>query len=178
MPDNIESAKYSLWIEPPAFVALRFNALIEALSSQHNGFKFTSHITLLGNLTGEPAMLIEKARALAESSKAFDVKLDGLGHGKSMYQALYLRAVGEGLFKCREDAERLFAPNMGEAPNTAFNPHLSIFYGTLTPEARDTIITSMGGALGATFKAEGITLYKTSGQPAYWRQTGKQIFFA
>jgi 2'-5' RNA ligase len=171
-------SRYSLWLEPPAYLALRLNALIEALALSHGGPRFNAHITLLGGLEGAEATLLDTAKALAARLEPFDVKLADVGMEDEYYRAIFLRAEkGEAFMEARRLAEEAFGLYMADGSPREFEPHLSLFYGDLEAERKEDIIRGMGGVAGTSFRVEGINLYRTGGPPHAWARIGSEIQF-
>ncbi len=160
---------------------MRFNSLIEALAREHPPSPlFSSHITLLGGIQGAEDELLQGLNELAGALQPFEVRLEGLaGLEDSFYRCLYLRAEpSEELLRARRQAERIFARFRDEGSvGEEFMPHLSILYGRIDNEARETMINSLGSALGCNFKAEGASLYMTEGAPAQWTRAGGPHLF-
>ena len=175
-----QDAKYSLWIEPPPYIAMRFNSLIEALAREHAGPLFTSHITLLGSISGDLDELKAHASKLSSASGNFEVRLESLGHEDDHYRCLYLLAEPSSeLLSLRHEAERVFVGSR-DVPlaSEIFKPHMSILYGNINQEAKANLINTLGSALGCNFRAEGVSLYKTDGPPARWSRVGGPYNFS
>lgn len=170
--------RYALWIEPPGYLAVRFDALIEALAASHGGPRFRSHITLLGGIEGREPELMRCARSLAARLRPFDLRLDGLGMEDEYFRALYLRAEkAGGLIEARRLAEEEFAPYIDDGSRHGYGPHMSLWYGDLEAARKEDIIRGMGGGLGALFRVDGISLYRTGGAPHEWARAGETIVF-
>ena len=169
-----QDAGYAIWIEPPAFLAVRLNALIDALSVQHGGPRFSAHVTLLGGISGREQDLLRALGSLASALSPFEMTLAGVGREDYFYRCLYLYAEPlRELLSARQEAERLFAGFRDEASvGEAFMPHMSLLYGDIDNSSKEDIIQSIGGAVTANFTVDGLSLYRTDGDVPQWKRVG------
>ncbi len=171
-------AGYALWIEPPAFLAVRLNALIDALSVQYGAPRFSAHVTLLGGLSGEEENLLSAAGSLASALSPFEMTLAGVGREDSYFRCLYLLAAPSGpLMGARGKAEEAFvrfrASGAALERPERFMPHMSLLYGDIDNSSKEAIIQSIGGTVTANFTAEGLSLYRVDGDIGSWRRVGE-----
>ncbi len=168
-----DDAGYALWIEPPAFLAVRLNALIDAFSTQHGGPRFSAHVTLLSGITGDEEALKRATGSLASALSPFEVRLSGVGREDLYFRCLYLRAEKSGLLEdARARAEDAFGAFRGQASDGGFMPHMSLLYGDIDNSLKDDIIQGIGSALAANFTVEGISLYRVDGDVSGWSRVG------
>jgi len=176
-----QDAGYALWIEPPAFLAVRLNALIEALSAQYGGPGFSAHVTLLSGLSGDEEDLLRAAGALASALSPFEMRLSGVGREDSFFRCLYLLAEPTGpLAQARLRAEEAFGGQFrasgssleGPERPEKYIPHLSLLYGDIDNSSKDAVIQSIGSAVAANFTVDGLSLYRVDGDVSGWKRVG------
>ena len=172
-----EDAGYAIWIEPPAFLAVRLNALIDALSVQYGGPRFSAHVTLLGGISGDAEDLLRALGSLASALSPFEIRLSEIGREDFFFRCLYLLAEPLGpLADARGRAEEAFvrfraSGSSLERPER-FVPHMSILYGDIDNSSKEDIIQSIGGAVTANFTVEGLSLYRVDGDVPEWKRVG------
>ncbi len=186
-----QDAGYALWIEPPAFLAVRLNALIEALSAQYGGPGFSAHVTVLGGLKGDEEDLLLAAGALASAMPPFEIRLSGVGREDSFFRCLYLLAEPtSSLMEARLRAEEAFLKfraqggssersERSERPEKPekYIPHLSLLYVDIDNSSKDAVIQSIGSAVTANFTVESMSLYRVDGDVPGWRRVGEVFPF-
>ncbi|MCK4910344.1 MAG: 2'-5' RNA ligase family protein [Thermodesulfovibrionales bacterium] len=169
-----DDAGYALWIEPPAFLAVRLNALIDALSAQHGGPRFSAHITLLSGISGDEEALKQATGSLASALSPFEMRLSGVGREDYYFRCLYLLAELSGsLNEAREMAEEVFGAFRVSGRSEKYMPHMSLLYGDIDDPAKDAIIQGIGGAVTANFTVEGLSLYRVHGDVSGWKRVGE-----
>lgn len=173
-----ENARYALWIEPPGFLSMRLNALIDAFAVQYGGPRFSSHVTLLGGISAdEEDLLLRALGSLVSELSPFEIRLAGVGREDSFFRCLYLLAEPTGALKdARDKAEEAFGGfrAQGSSPKRLeeFLPHMSLLYGDIDDSLKDAIIQSIGSAVTANFTVEGFSLYRVDGDVPVWKRVG------
>ena len=126
---------------------------------------FTPHVTLLSGLDGDEASLIETNRTLAAALDPFDLELTTPEGGTTFFQCIYMR-VGASPFlsRTRQAAGTAFSLRAG-----GYMPHLSLYYGDVSPERRGEILEAVPAQAKRSFAVESIQLIRAdSERPVDW----------
>ena len=162
----VDMGHYSLWLLPTGEQQLRLAETIDRLSLDHGGPRFDPHLTLLGGLDGAAAPFAAATERLAASLPPIRLRLQDIAFGDERYRCLYLRVEQQDdLMAAHREALRLF----GRKDDPAFLPHLSLLYGTLSPDTRTAIAATLGEWRAVACQAGRLRLVATGGGPSSWR---------
>lgn len=157
---------YSLWLTPSGEQARRLAETIERLGRIHGGPRFDPHLTLLGGLSGAEDLMLAATERIAAVLQPIVMRFHGIEFGDEPYRCLYLRvAEDDDLMAAHREAMRRF----GRTVDPSFMPHLSLFYGTLSPERRTAIAATLEERRYAACRAARLRLVATGGEPPSWR---------
>lgn len=156
---------YHLWLAPEGDALHRLQDVVDGLAEAHGGPVFTPHVTLLSGLTADEASLIETNRRLAAGLEPFHLNLTAPEAGTTFFQCIYMRvAENSSLSQTRQAAGEAFA-----LPADDYMPHLSLYYGDVSPEHRATILAAVPAHVKCNFPVESIQLIRAdSERPADW----------
>lgn len=157
----------SLWLMPQGAVAGHLRVWIQALATRHGGERFAPHLTLL---SGVPASALEAQAAAARAASEiapFSVRVEDVDGRDEYFRCLFARVVADpGLL----GAHALVAQAFGRSPQPDFLPHVSLFYGTLTPEQKTSLRREAAADLRLRFDTRALHLWSTSGSVSSWRE--------
>ncbi len=158
---------FSLWLMPEGTAGKRLARWIDRLASRLGGERFAPHLTLLSGLRGGESELHAAAARVAAQIAPFTVRFDGIEGRPQHFRCLFLRAVaGKELRSAHARAARA----LGQAPDHAFLPHLSLVYGRLPPARRAALAREIGDGAPVEFLASRLHLWRTEGSVAEWRE--------
>ncbi|HET6278420.1 MAG TPA: 2'-5' RNA ligase family protein, partial [Candidatus Polarisedimenticolia bacterium] len=160
-----DMGRYSLWLIPCGDQAQRLAETIERLGRDHGGPRFDPHLTLLGGLEGAEERFVAATERLAASLRPITLQLRGVEFGDERYRCLYLRVARRGdLMAAHREALHLF----GRSSDPSFMPHLSLFYGSLSPASRTRIAATLAEWRSVSCRTGRLRLVKTGGEPSSW----------
>lgn len=162
--------KLSLWLVPkrqsPEDRLLR--KTIARIAEDYQRPVFAPHITLIGQIEGEPKIIGEKTEGLAKLIAPHEIRFSGIGSVEGNYwRILFLRALKSARIEgVHALAEKIFGMDEGE-----YMPHCSLAYGDLVPSEvnalHDTLTSD--GIAKTVFNATHLQLWKTEGKVTEWR---------
>ncbi len=155
---------YALWVMPSGETYLNLKNEILRLSKEHNTVDFEPHVTIIGGLIGEEAVLIKKMEEF-RSTLSFEVSLRGLQHSDEYFKCIFLECErSRGLANLNQKAKILF----GRLNDPEFKPHLSLLYAKLEPEVREGIVDNLKMKYGSDlhFEVTDIRFMLTAQHPA------------
>lgn len=157
---------------PKGRAASRLQNLITALSTKYRTPPFQPHITLLGELCLLEATAVAMTAQVAERIDPFRIQLSEITHLDQYFRCVFIEVVKtEALMSAHLTARDVFRQQYDEE----YSPHLSLIYGTLTPNIRQHIIQDIGLKLEIEFQVNEIHLYYTAGQPEFWHRVTKKL---
>ncbi len=159
------TAGHSLWLMPkgPSYASLK--NCIHSLAKKHRGPLFEPHLTLLGELSNPLPEILKKTQTLASTVQPFQINLIKIGAQDSYFTCLYIAAKKiKALTQFHQSAARVFA----DSNVRPFFGHLSLFYGTVSPEIKKNIMSGIDVSLPITFTADSVHVVCTSGSPPNW----------
>jgi hypothetical protein len=160
----------SLWLVPEGAEADLFARLIDGLASRLGTPGFAPHVTLLPSLAGREGEVVRRAREMASTLEPHGLPLGPIEGRSEYFRCLYLR-VPETLRLLTTRAQaRLTFPATREAP---FEPHLSLVYGGLSPEARESLIAELAPRVPARLACTVLEVVRTEGTAADWHSLAR-----
>lgn len=109
--------------------------------------------------------VLARTKELASKIQPFDIRLNRIEYLDRYFQCVFIKAEKtHDLMKTRACARALF----GKKKDEEYMPHLSLIYGNLPPQVKQSIVQSEGGTLELQFRAGKIYLYHTAGSPEQW----------
>lgn len=166
----VETKGYSIWMIPSEQVYSDLSGLIMKLSGEHGTPKFEPHVTLLGGIEGLSDDISLKTSELAKLIKPFKIELEGLDYFEDPLKCLFIKAKETPeLIDANLKAREVFPRGI----NIVYAPHLSLIYGNLSKDMKETIISNLkkekeGKELAFTFDVDKIHLFSTSGEIDKW----------
>ncbi|KAG6550297.1 hypothetical protein Mapa_008258 [Marchantia paleacea] len=126
--------KYSVWALAPADHP-GVEKVAQHLQQDYGGPKFEAHVTVLGGITLPREQAIAKLQSLCRSLPPISYRLTGVDHGRIYYQCVYLTVdptpqVMEANAKARS--------TFGQTLTQEYMPHLSLIYGDLSDEDKQS----------------------------------------
>ena len=165
---------YSIWLLPHTDKHKELAQLMFKLSQEHDGPRFSPHITLLSGVYGSEKELITKTSELAAKINALSVKTNAVETQDNYYKGLYLKIVEtKPLLESRQQAESLFhAHALNERgtpwPADEFMPHLSLLYGSQPELVKKQIKASLKDKPSLDLLIDRVALVSTDGPPEKW----------
>jgi 2'-5' RNA ligase len=152
---------------PGGDVCDRLSQILHQLSVRLGAPEFPPHVTLLGGLVGPRRELIGRSASVAAALRPFVIRLEDIDFLDEYFRCLFVHAsLAEPLRKAHEAARQAF----GHHREPAFMPHLSLMYGNFPRSLKETVMAEMGPRLNVQFKVRSLHLYRTHGEPRYWRR--------
>jgi 2'-5' RNA ligase len=155
-----------LWLLPPTPVHERFAALIDRLSRRMGTPRFIPHITLTGSLHSPYDEIVRLTADLAATLAPIPIRLAGIGCTDQYYRCLFMRAERSRELLAAHEAACV---RLGRSPESDFMPHLSLIYGDLPQDRKNSIVQEIGANFDAAFYANRIGLCRLDGSPEQWQ---------
>ncbi len=157
---------YVLWLLPEKKYTDQIYILIQNLAKEYKSHTFFPHITLSSCPDNcSKNFLIHMADQLAEEFSAFSTKTLEIGSLNNEYHSLYIQVNNsKPLLSLRNSARKI----MNMKSENDFYPHISLFYGFLTPDQRNRIKISLPGQIPESICMDRIALIRLNGQPDKW----------
>lgn len=139
---------------PEGRVRQKFTELIKKLAEKYNGPLFPPHVTLNNYFIELPEKeTIIKSKEFAKQISPFKIVLGRVGYTELRHMCLFIRVVNS---KEIMNAYYVFGNTFGKV--LKYTPHLSLFYGTLKNETKETILNNIGRLFSDTFEANSLFL--------------------
>lgn len=160
-----ENKLYHLWLKPETTAHVELSELIRQLSQTYNTRLFDPHVTLLGNITGSEADLITKTAEVSKQVSRITATIERAAYLNEFYRSLFLlvKPTAE-LINANTYAKQAFRSLLNES----FMPHLSLLYGNIPVDEKETIIKKLNSRLFTPFYLDKIVLFCTSNDPVKW----------
>ena len=135
-PDTMEG--FSLWVTAQGNTQKRLEAVVKDLSKKFKGPNFEPHMTLLGPIPEGKEEVIRKAQIFARKIAPFKLTLGNVDYSSTYFQCVFIRVkTSIPLLEARMAAQKAF--NIG----SLFMPHISLYYGDVSPKVREKIAKSI-----------------------------------
>ena len=165
---------YSTWFIPEGEVYTRLSEVIINISDEFGTPKFEPHVTLLGGLTGlREEEAISRVTELARNLEPLKITLTKVSYFSSYsnendatYRSLFILPERT---KPLMEANHLASKTFGKEGGPPYYPHLSIMYGSFTPETKERIISKVGREFSLNFEVKYIYLWSVKGLPEEWK---------
>lgn len=130
--------RFSLWITPRGNTQKRLEAVVKNLSKKFKGPNFEPHMTLLGPIPEGKEEITRKAQILARKIAPFKLTLGNIDYSSTYFQCVFIRVkTSPPLLEARMATQKAF--NIG----SFFMPHISLYYGDVSPKVREKISKSI-----------------------------------
>jgi 2'-5' RNA ligase len=157
----------SLWLMPAGPTRDRLAETIGRLAARLGTRPFAPHVTLLPGLPGPETGVLERARELAAELEPVSIDLEGVSGHDAHFRCLFFRvADAPALRKAHERAARRF----GREPDPAFEPHLSLVYGTLASDVKARLRAELAPDTPGGFLANRLHVWRTEGVVGEWHE--------
>jgi hypothetical protein len=163
----------SLWLMPDGAAGARLAALIASTAARLGTEPFAPHVTLLPGIDGLEDEVLETTRRVASGLRPLRVSLRSVEGRDEHFRCVIALAVADAPLRAAHAAA---ARAFGREPDPAFLPHLSLVYGTLTPEVKGALIAELAPAVAGTFELARLHAWRTHGPAGDWRDLGAFSF--
>jgi len=170
-----EARGYSIWMMPSEQVYDELSGLIMKLSGEYGTPKFEPHVTLLRGIESLEEDVSHRTSELAKLIKPFKIELEGLDQFDDPFRCLFIKAKETPeLTDANLKARNVFSGGMG----AIYMPHLSLIYGNLSKDMKETIILNLkkekeGKEPAYGFDVDKLYLFSTQGGPDKWYKSGE-----
>lgn len=162
--------EYSLWITPQGESKSRLESVIKDANSKFNGPDFEPHMTLLGPIPLDKEEIIEKTKIIVDKIAPFGLALGKVDYSSTYFQCVFVRVkTSVPLLEARMAAQEIF--NI----KSFFMPHISLFYGNVTPKERSEIANNFK-IPEISFVVDRLILTPATLEPSEWEHTAEILF--
>ncbi|KQK05363.1 cyclic phosphodiesterase [Brachypodium distachyon] len=162
--DQSPEEVYSVWALPPEPVRARLRGLMAGLRAAHGGPAFEPHATVVGAVRMRRSAAVEALRAAAAAAvvRPYTARVTGVARGDFFYQCVYLLL--EPTPEVNQASDH-FCAHFGFQRSTPYMPHVSVLYGDLTDEEKESArkkVEEMDNEIcGLQFEISELALYRT-----------------
>lgn len=166
-PTSKDTVGYHLFFEPNGEIKTALDTTIASLARQYAGPVFDAHVTLLARIEASgDREVIAKAKQLSDELATFEVSIETVGSEDAYFRALYYKVTREPIVSYHKIASELF--NM--KPAEVYTPHFSLYYGLVSSEAKQEVITSLQFPASDPILLDSISVYRTPGAVSTWQK--------
>lgn len=123
---------HSIWLIPEPSAGKSLSASLKSLSRELGSPLFEPHMTLLGDIGGDPEATLKACSGLTRGLAPPSGRVSGADGEESLFTSLFLTVeVPRAIVELRDAV----AAALGQDPPASFRPHISLAYATI-PEAR------------------------------------------
>lgn len=152
---------------PRGDICARLSRILQRLSARYAAPEFPPHVTLLGNCAGARCDVGYRSARVAEGIRPFVIRLEEIDFLDEYFRCLFVHAaLTRPLRKAHQTACEVF----GRGREVPFMPHLSFLYGNFPQSLKEKLIADLGPRLDVQFSVRSLDLYRTCGEPRYWRR--------
>ncbi len=125
--------RYSIWALPEQSTEQELQKIITLFSQLYGGPHFEPHMTLLGDVKGESAQMVDVVDELAAGLDELSLRFGEVSFSTTFFQSVFIRVLATAqLMEQNLKAKRLF-----QLENNLFMPHVSLLYGDHAMETRE-----------------------------------------
>jgi 2'-5' RNA ligase len=157
----------SLWLMPEGDDYERLSATIERLASRLGTTPFKPHVTLLTGLGGSEGEIVASARVVAAEIARLHLDLAAVDGTEEHFRCLFLRVTDPDALR---DAHARAARRLGLQPDPAFDPHLSLVYGTLSARQKSALARELAPEIQTSFDARRLHVWRTDRPVEEWSE--------
>jgi 2'-5' RNA ligase len=166
--DDLELA---LWLVPGKASEVALHSWIKAFAARFGGPVFPPHLTLLSGIRSE-ALGLAAAEAIRRSTDPVRLGSRAASGTEAFFRNLYL--VGDSEPELRALHVRCATP--AERPEEAeFLPHISLFYGRLTPAERELAMQEAERRLPVEMEFDAVELWSVRGWVESWSRQARVL---
>ena len=155
----------SLWLVPIDETREALSRLIEDLAARLGTAAFAPHVTLLAGLVRPADDVVRRAGELALALEPLSLPIRNPEGRDEAFRCLYL-PVGETLKLLATHALARSAFRVGD--ERPYEPHLSLVYGTLPPEQKQTLRAEVASLVPSRVEFAALEVVRTEGGVANW----------
>jgi 2'-5' RNA ligase len=150
---------HSIWLSLDAAGEAWLSPVVDALAAEYGRPRFEPHITLLGELSGDPEATAAALRGV-DWPKAPMAEVTGVDWGGTYFTAIFLEVGVPEEFNGIRDG--LAQALLGRAPKP-YRPHASLAYGPIEPQERSRLIARFAEEFaGAAFRIGSVAVVSSS----------------
>ncbi|HXY38539.1 MAG TPA: 2'-5' RNA ligase family protein [Vicinamibacteria bacterium] len=169
MGTGARGSGFSLWVMPEGEIGTRLLRWIDTLAVRFRTERFPPHLTVLSGLDGTEAEVLRGAAAAAASLEPFTVHVDGVDGRDEHFRCLFVQALEAAPLAAAHTAA---AHVFGRQPDPAYQPHLSLVYGTVDPATKLAVAHEASSEVASRFAARRLHVWRTDGPVPDWREVG------
>lgn len=164
-----EGPRYSLWLMPEGEVQRQLADAIGRLSERFGTPTFEPHVTLLGGLHGEERAIVSRISEIVRTMRPVEIRTSTLHSQEDYFRQLFVQVEKSRPLMETRARVKVLAGGRRERP---YSPHVSLMYGAVPYQIRETLLMEMGGELVTEFETKTLHVVDTAGTPEGWRRVG------
>jgi 2'-5' RNA ligase len=159
--------RYSLWLMPGGDDARQFADIVVRLAERFGTPTFEPHVTLLGGLHGAERDIVGRISEIVRTMRPLMIRTSTLHHQEDYFRQLFVQVEKTRPLMETRARVKVVAGGRRERP---YSPHVSLMYGNVPFQDRETLLMEMGGELVSAFEVGTLHVVDTSGSPQRWRR--------
>ncbi len=158
---------YALWLLPQVTDRQRLYEIIAKLSQRYGTPTFEPHLTLLSGIKMPENELTNAVSGFAKSLKPIQLLGKEFGTTEKFFQCFFLKVeLNDMLLELRKEAHPLF----GSDTNKSFLPHISLMYGYISKQDKDTLKREFSTLLPLQLTIDTMALWYIDEKMENWRK--------
>lgn len=156
---------YSIWLLPAEKESKRFQKIINTLSESFKTPAFEPHITLMTSIPELTDDLFYQISVLAALTNTFDLSIEQINSSSEYFKSLFVEIRNnDSLHQLHQEITNLFHDIEYD-----FQPHVSLLYGEVEAETKQSKIEFCKENLISLFPITKIAIVHTQGDVKTWR---------
>ena len=142
------------------------------MSKDYSAPRFEPHVTLLGQVIGPEEEIVKKAAQTASILMPYEIRLTRVSYLDEYFRCLFINVEKTvEVMNANAETKEVFRGYSTSTHSTEeYMPHLSLLYGDISSQTKETIIEKIGREWNLTFEAASIHLVLTKGDVREWHK--------
>ena len=158
-------ASFSLWLRPEQRQIDELTEIVSDLAHRYCTQPFPPHITLLSSISADITTIRQACKKIVDQTLEFEIPLQKIDYTEAYYRNFYILAeFTSPLLTIYEYAKKLLSFANAEK----YMPHVSLLYGDLDIETKESLKKRLEGAYPQTLNCNRLDLYNCSGTVSDW----------
>ena len=171
---NNDEVNYSLWLRPEQTQLDEFTEIVSNLAHRFRTKPFPPHITLLSSIHAELDTVKQACTKIVDGNQQFDIPLPSIDYTEAYYRNFYILAeMTPALLNVYEHAKQA----LSYKTNEEYMPHVSLLYGDLAVETKQSLKEQLEGYYPKIFKCQRLDLYNSTGSVSDWHLIKSYHFY-
>jgi 2'-5' RNA ligase len=168
--------RYAVWYEPTGETYTLLNAIIRKLAALYHSPVFEPHITLLpGGTTMDLTNVKMKLEKIIAATLPFETEFSDYDYLDDYFKCIFVHVKEKPEIL---DFAKAIQQEINGKPSNDFSPHLSVVYGQLPIQEKESIIKSLESMRNKHFTIDKVHIiqYECNKPPESWKKVASVLF--